>query len=603
MPRRLLLALALLAPPALGQEATLALPPGAPDDLRTVLENASLTLSLDAEGLTDPQDYVAAARADYRRLLTGLYAEGYYGGTISITLDGREAAAIQPLDAPAAVARVVLSVTPGPRFTFGRAAIGPLAPATALPPGFAPGEVARSEAIRDAVRAAVAAWRAQGNAKAAVASQDIVALHAESRLDAAVAIAPGPRLSFGPVTVSGNERVRAERILAIAGIPTGAVFSPEALERAATRLRRTGAFDAATLVESDAVGPNDTLPIEVQVVESLPRRLGFSAEISSLDGVAATAFWLHRNLLGGAERLRVEAAVSGIEGAAFDTAGGGPDYALSLSFQRPATFAPDNDLGLTARLAREDAADFTLDSLDLAVTLTRYATDRLTLSGGLGLSLSRERTAAGQSDRALLTLPLTAAWDRRDDPLDARRGFYLAGEATPFLGVAGDAGSGARLLGDARGYLSFGRVTLAGRAQAGSVLGAGRDEVPQDFLFFSGGGGTVRGQPYQSLGVRVPDPSPGPSRSLTLGAASFLGAQAEARLGLTDRIGAVAFYDVGLTGPDAFPDFGESWQAGTGVGLRYRSPVGPIRLDLATPASGEDAFGALQVYIGIGQAF
>ena len=179
--------------PALAQEVTLTLPEGADEDLRTTLENASLTLSLEGEGLTAPQDYVAAARADYRRLLTGLYAEGYYGGAISITVDGREADAIQPLDAPAADrprgpggdARARASAS-------ARSRSAPPRPAPPCPPGFAPGEVARSETIREAVRVAIDAWRQAGNAKAAVASQEIVAVHPETRLDVAVAIDPGP---------------------------------------------------------------------------------------------------------------------------------------------------------------------------------------------------------------------------------------------------------------------------------------------------------------------------------------------------------------------------------------------------------------------------
>ena len=131
MPRLSALVLALSLPlAAQAQEATLALPEGTEDDLRTVLENASLTLSLEAEGLTSAQDYVAAARADYARLLAALYSEGYYGPVISIAVDGREASTIQPLGAPARIGQVVLSVDPGSRFAFGRTAIAPLAPAT-----------------------------------------------------------------------------------------------------------------------------------------------------------------------------------------------------------------------------------------------------------------------------------------------------------------------------------------------------------------------------------------------------------------------------------------------------------------------------------------
>ncbi|TNC74839.1 autotransporter assembly complex protein TamA [Rubellimicrobium roseum] len=597
------LALATLLPlAAQAQEATLVLPSDAPDDLRTVLENASLTLSLEAEGLTAAQDYVAAARADYRRLLAGLYSEGYYGGVITITVDGREAATIAPLEAPASIAQVVLSVEPGPRFVFGTTAITPLAPATELPPGFAPGEVARSETVREAVAAAIAAWREVGNAKAVVATEQVTAIHPETRLDVAVGLDPGPRLSFGAVTVSGNEDVRSARVLRIAGIPTGQVFDPDVLDRAAQRLRRTGTFDSVAVVESETTGPGDTLPIELQIVESLPRRIGFGAEISSLDGVSATAFWLHRNLLGGAERLRVEAEVAGIEGGLLDVQGGGVDYALGASFARPATFSPDNDLLVNARLSREDEKEYLLDEFDFDFGITRYASDDLTVSFALGLVTAREETVIETRRYTLATLPVAATWDRRDDDRDPRAGFYLDAEATPFVSLAGNAGNGARLYADARAYRTFGRVTLAARGQVGSVLGADRTEVPQDFLFFSGGGGTVRGQPYQSLGVEVPDPD-APGETVTLGGASFVGAQVEARVGITESFSGVAFADFGAVDEDSFVDSDSPYQTGVGLGVRYNSFVGPIRLDVATPATGDDAFGAVQLYIGIGQAF
>jgi translocation and assembly module TamA len=604
MTRLSFLVLALALPAAVeAQEATLVLPQGAEDDLRTVLENASLTLSLEAEGLTSAQDYVAAARADYARLLAGLYSEGYYGPVISIAVDGREASTIQPLGAPARIGQVVLSVDPGPRFAFGRTSVGPLAPATELPPGFAPGEVARSETIEEAVAAAIAAWRAEGNAKAQVASEEIVAVHPEERLDVTVGIAPGPELSFGAVTVTGNEDVRTARILRIAGIPTGRVFSPEDLERAATRLRRTGTFDSVALIESEALGPGNTLPIELQVVESLPRRVGFGAEISSVDGLSVNAFWLHRNLLGGAERLRFDAEVSDIGGEQLGTNSGGEDYALGVSFARPATFSPDNDLVVAARLSQEDEEDYFLQQFTFDVGITRYATDDLTLTFALGVLAAREETAVETRDYTLLTLPLTATWDRRDDPQDARAGFYIDAEATPFVSIAGEGENGARLYADARLYRSFGeRVTLAARGQLGSVFGADREDVPQDFLFFSGGGGTVRGQPFQSLGVELPDPEE-PGETITLGGASFVGVQLEARVAINESFGAVAFADAGYVDDEAFPGTDGDTQAGVGLGVRYNSFVGPIRLDIATPATGEDRFDAVQVYIGIGQSF
>jgi len=106
----------------------------------------------------------------------------------------------------------------------------------------------------------------------------------------------------------------------------------------------------------------------------------------------------------------------------------------------------------------------------------------------------------------------------------------------------------------------------------------------------------VRGQPYQSLGIDA-------GGGLIVGGNSFLGVQAEARFDVTDRIGLVGFYDAGHVGAAELPTQDGDWHGGAGLGLRYDTGIGPIRLDLATPATGDDAWESLSVYIGIGQAF
>ncbi|MEJ8562049.1 BamA/TamA family outer membrane protein [Yoonia sp. GPGPB17] len=191
--------------------------------------------------------------------------------------------------------------------------------------------------------------------------------------------------------------------------------------------------------------------------------------------------------------------------------------------------------------------------------------------------------------------------DRRDVPTNASSGYYIDLSATPFVSIDGDI-SGSRLFGDARGYLTTGEqeaLTLAARVQVGSVLGAGLSEAPADFLFYSGGGGTVRGQPYQSLGIDTVDGA----ETVTTGGTSFVGAQLEARYMVRDNIALVGFYDFGQVGATATPGEDAEWHAGAGIGLRYNTGIGPIRLDLGTQANGDDAGRDLQVYIGIGQAF
>jgi len=556
--------------------------PDADSELRAVLRSASLTFDLRGNDTAMSQDYVAAARADYRRLLTALYGEGHYGGVISILVDGREAAGLDPLAFPGQVGEIVLRVTPGPRFTFGQTAIGPLAPGTELPESFAPGQDARADEVRLATRAAITGWRADGHALASPDGQQITARHPDQQLDVSVRIAPGPVLSYGTIGVTGAEAVRPERVQEIAGLRPGRRFDPEEIARAEANLRRIAAFRSAAIIEAEEAGPGDTLPLDIQVSEQTPRRIGAGAEFSSVTGLTLSGFWLHRNLLGGAERLRVT---------------GGIDYRLGATYLRPATFRSDVDLYAEFALEQLDEPTFFKRQVIAEAGLIRRIREEAVVEVGIGFRAGEISDNLGDRDFQVLTFPIAGTRDRRDDPINPKSGYYARLEITPFLGLD-SIGNGAQIAGDFRAYRSFAegdRVTLAGRAQIGSVIGASAADVPPDLLFFSGGGGTVRGQPFQSLTAEL--------GGNPIGGTAFFGLQAEARVNVTDTIGVVGFYDYGFIGSDALPFDNGDWHAGAGLGLRYDTGIGPIRLDLATPASGSDAGERLEIYIGIGQAF
>lgn len=583
------------ATPLMAQDVEL-LAPDADEDLTAILRDASLAISLNPEEDLAAQDFVAAARADYRRLLTALYADGYYGGTISIKIDGVEATGIAPLDAPRNVQSIVINVTPGPRFSFGNAVIAP-APQTHEPnPDFVTGEPAKADVIRTAVTDVVIAWQDNGYALARPAGQKITAQHPNETLDVQVTIAPGAQLTFGNLVISGNEAVASDRIRDIAGLPVGEVYSPAELTKVARRLRETGTFDSVALSEADAAGPNNTLPITLQLVEAKPRRFGFGAELSSIEGVTLSSFWMHRNFFGGAERFRIEGEIAGIGGET-----GGTDYRINASLGRPAVWGPDTSFTTTATISREDEPDFLLDQFAIDATLTRLIRDDLEIEGGLGFITAREETTAGIRNYTLLTAPLRATLERRDDPANPKTGYYIDIDATPFLSLSGS-DNGARVLGDMRGYYSVGadqQFTLAARTQIGSVFGASRETAPTDFLFFSGGGGSVRGQPYNALGIETGTGDD----IIRTGGLSFIGAQLETRVDVTDSIGVVGFYDFGFIGGTSDPGGVGEWHAGAGIGVRYNTGIGPIRLDVATPASGDKAGERVEVYIGIGQSF
>ncbi|WP_188078301.1 autotransporter assembly complex protein TamA [Aquicoccus porphyridii] len=538
-------------------------------------------------------DILAAARGDYARLVEVLYSQGYYSVEVSILVDGREAALIDPFRSPEQITNAVIAVDPGRLFRFGAVRIGPLAQTPPLPDQFRPDAPALATVAREATRQAVNDWRKAGHAKARITDQRVLARHDSARLDVDVDIAPGPRVRFGDVTVSGESAVRGSRVRSIAGLPRGERYDPDEVDKAAARLRKVGTFSSVQLSEAETVAHDGTMDMEIAVVDRRPRRIGGGLEYSSFDGVTLSGYWLHRNLLGGAEQFRVDGEIAQIGGT-----GQGTDYALSFRFDRPAVYGPDTLFFAEAAFTYNDEPRFLQEKFAFTTGVSREFSDTLSGSLGIGYEYARitDRFAPTVTRREmqLLRLPLSLTYDNRDDPLDATRGIYARAGLTPFYETF-DAQTGGHATLDLRSYLALGETggtVLAGRLQLGALAGPNAQAAPPDYLFYSGGAGTVRGQPYKSLTADY--------GGVELGGRSFAALSGELRFPVGDRIGLAAFADAGFVGGGFFEDGG--WHAGAGLGVRYKTPVGPIRVDLAGPVAGDTGSG-VQLYIGIGQAF
>jgi translocation and assembly module TamA len=384
-------------------------------------------------------------------------------------------------------------------------------------------------------------------------------------------------------------------VVEIAGLTVGAVFSSRDLERAAERLRRSGVFSTVVLEEGEAITAPDLLGITARVTEAKPRRLSLGVEASTLDGLRVSADWLHRNLFGGGERFLI-----GVEATNIGATGSGVDYGLAIGLERPATPFADTTAGVTLALDHLDEVDYLADSAALGLSFRHVFSPELSASLGLGYDEIQGEDALGDFRYQSLNLPLGLTWDRRDSKLDPTRLYLVDLGVRPFLGF-GETGDGARVTFDLRGYRALDpdrRLVLAARVQGGTILGAGALDAPRDDLFYSGGGGTVRGQPYQSLGVTMTTPD-GP---VGTGGTSFAAASFEARLKVAQGWGGAAFVDVGTVGDQGLSGLGEAVHAGAGIGLRYDTGFGPLRFDLALPVAGDTGLGP-QIYVGLGQAF
>lgn len=570
--------------PALSQELRV---DGASEDLVERLEGEALVLSAGPEETSG--DVITTAKGDYGRLLAVLYEEGFFSASVSIRFGGREASSLTSFNAPPSLGAPVVDIDLGQRFTFGRAVIAPLAPGTTAIEGFAPGVTAGTAQVRDAARQAVDDWRDASHAKAEITDQQIIARHSASELDVALGVDPGPPLRFGRLITPPDATVSERRLQQIAGMPRGEPFSPAAVRDVRRRLVDTGTFNSVVVREAAEPNANGTLDLELGLEAAPLRRLGFGAQIETTNGLALEAFWINRNFFGGAERLRFDAEIDGIGGET-----GGVDFRFATTLTIPGFRRADDTLDLTAAIERIDDETFEENLVELTARRSRRVNDTLVIGQAVGFRFSGSEDAFGSRTFGHLILGADAERDRRDDPLNPSSGTFGFLEAQPFIAVAGG-DTGLKFDGDLRAYRALGgRTVLASRAQFGTILAAEREGTPPDFLYFSGGGGTVRGQGFESLGV---DAEEG-----TTGGRGFAGLSLELRQEITEAIGVVGFFDYGFISESATFEDGEG-HSGAGLGLRYNTALGPLRVDVGVPVGDSSDGTNYALYIGLGQAF
>lgn len=571
--------------------------------LEGVVRNASVLVADQGEPASGAAGLLAMARGDYRRILAAFYNEGYYGPVISITVNGAEASKLQPDVRLTQPINVAISVNPGPLFRFNSLNIVNQAPPTDDPDdfvdppsmrGFGSGEVARSSVILRAEQLLVEAWRQLGYPKAAIVSRDVVADHPTNTVDVTITVNPGRHAAFGEVTVTGTERMDPDFVRRQTGLRVGEEYDPDDLTLAQKRLDRLEVFRSARLQAADAIDMNGQLPFDLIVQELPGARFGVGANYSTVDGLGLEAFHLWRNLFGQAERLRLDARVASI---AFPIDTAQFDYYFGGTFTKPGVFTPDTDLVAAISAERTIYPTYTETSANGRLGLTHVFSDQLSVEGGAVFERSRFDDVFGTRDFSTAGVYAGAVYDGRDSSVNPTEGFYIAGNIEPFYEFH-YGNPAARLVLEGRTYFGFGEnddFVLAGRLKAGALVGPALSEIPPDKLFFAGGGGSVRGYAFKSIGVDD-------GNGTVTGGRYVLEGSLEARAKVTEDIGVVAFLDGGYVAADRFPSFDEL-RLGAGIGARYFTGLGPLRLDLAFPLNKRETDPNYAIYVGIGQSF
>ena len=571
---------------------------GADKDLAKALENSSLLLNEAENPVSGDLGLVIKARDDRDRLIATLYENARYGGVVTVTINGR---AIDDLPPDPAFDRsvpvpVTVRIDPGPLFVLGDVRLeGDAARLDPADYDLKAGADAGSLVILKASKKIVEDLKSEGRPLARLTMQEVVANHQMQTVDIVLGAESGPVAPIGNVSISGEKAVDPNFIRRYSRLNEGKPYSSEEIRKAVERLRKLGVFSSVSIKEPDRLAPDGSLPLAITVSEGKHRYFGFGASISTIDGVGVEGYWGHRNLFGHAESLRLEGSVGGLgqwNGI------GNLDYAAGISFVKPGAFFPSATLDASIKVATLTTESYDAASVTGRVGLSYELTEKDIVSAATTLSFADIDDAFGNNRYLTFALPLDYVRDTRDNRLNPTEGYRASISAAPSYEIMHGA-IFSSFEGSVSGYRSFGAedgIVLAGKISAGTLAGGeGLDSIPATRRFYAGGGGSVRGYAYQEI-------SPYNGAGDATGGRSYVTGSFEARINITDAIGIVPFVDAGTVSPEMYPDFSDI-RIGAGIGLRYNTAFGPIRLDVALPLDRYDGGSRYGIYAGIGQSF
>lgn len=531
----------------------------------------------------DPLDIARYERGTLEKLLR---SRGYYDGRVRETVSGGE---------------ILYRVVPGPVFRIKELNVHMPEHLKAGFPGVGlkVGDPLQAEKVLEGVKKIEKYLGEHACLLNIEVDYQATVIHSEhaARLD--YRVADSPEVHIGEVQMQGLSTINEDFLTKRLKLKPGDCFSRSKLDAARLRLLRTNLIAG---VNSEVSAPEGGIvDITFLLIERKHRTVRLGVGYASDLGAGVSAGWEHRNVLGRGEKVEVETRISELK------------QSIKGELLVPRFFRDDQDLAAAAEASNEDRESYQAKALKVGGTVSRRFTKNRTFSVGSELKFSQVKEEGEESENyRQLAFPLAMKTDTTDNPLDARSGATVALEVKPYFDLKG---TGDRFVKNTllmTGYLTGDDIrydpTLALRIKAGVISGIDNLDIPADERFYAGGGGSVRGYPYQSLGPRrlLPPENPGdpPTWSDPIGGRGLSEISLEGRFRFTETWGGVLFFDGGNAYADPTPSFDDLYW-GAGFGVRYMTSFAPVRFDIGFPLrqpEGQD-ISAYQIYVSLGQAF
>jgi outer membrane protein assembly complex protein YaeT len=436
---------------------------------------------------------------------------------------------------------------------------------------------------------------------------------------------PGPLTNFGPIEISGNKSVSEDVIRRQLTYRPGRMFRQSALQNSQRKLYSQELFEFANVEPVRGEGQPVEIPTRVTVTEGKHKRVNFGIGYGSEERARAEVDWRHVNFLGGARTFGAFARYSSL------------DRGVRLNFKEPYFFAPRYTLGVSAQSWHSDEPAFTLDTNGGRVTVTRefrrWGGGRLSARPTMSVSVTYANelekyqifeearndptfrddlialglnpdTGSAKGTRSAVSVEVVR--NTTNSLLDARQGYLASVHLEQAGKVLGGTFEYTEVTTEARVYRALGsRLVAAGQVRLGSIdnftdLESG---VPFFKRYFLGGASNLRGWGRFEVSPLID--------GKIVGGSSFLNMSTELRASVWGNLGVVLFLDAGNVWTNPWDLNLDDLRYDIGPGLRYKTPVGPVRLDVGYQLNpipgllvdGQEQKRPLRFHFSIGQAF
>jgi len=427
----------------------------------------------------------------------------------------------------------------------------------------------------------------------ATVNREVIADIKSQTVSVVLTVDLGPEVVFGKTTIKGLGSVHPNFICRKILWFEGMQFQPDLIDQTQQSIEDSGLFSSVTISIGEGLDEDGELPVVIDLIESKHRTIGIGASYTTQLGPGFIAEWELRNMRGLGERLTFLADVWGVR------------QRGAFEYRQPDFKVIGQDILWIGEYEYEKTEAFVESFYSVTNLVERQINSRTLAAGGLQFKQLDSTKSNNNGTFSLIKVPLHLRWSSANNLMDPTCGQSINLKLIPTIRVLNRSFMYYTQTFVGTFYYTFDKHemwTLATKMDLGTIFGAQDRTIPPPERFYAGNEHTLRGYRYMTVSPLGPDGKPIGGRSLMVFAT-------ELRSRLGDKLGWVAFYEVGNVYKAIVPDFNVGQLQSVGFGIRYQTPVGPLRADVAVPLNrrtrpdGSFLDRAYELYFSMGQAF